>query len=102
MKKCINSMANPIPWHGQNKRLTAPKNVAKDIVQDLCIFNNGKVSVSCWQLTEAELINIIQNGGKIYLAVVFGPSQPPVYVGSEDSVRELVIDYGQVWKKEKV
>lgn len=95
-------MANPIPWHGQNRRLIAPANIAKDIIQDLPVFNNGKLSVSCWQLTEIELCDIIQNGGKIYLAVVFGPSQPPVFVGSEDSVRELVIDYGQVWKKEKV
>lgn len=94
-------MANAIPWHGQNRRLTAPKNIDKDIVQELCIFNNGKVSVSCWQLTASELADIIQNNGKVYLAVVFGPSQPPVYVGSEDSVRELVIDYGKVWKREE-
>jgi len=36
------------------------------------------------------------------LAVAFGPSQPPVFVGSEDEVRQVVIDYGNVWKKEKV
>lgn len=95
-------MANSIAWHGQNRLLSAPKGEEKDRVHDLHVFNNGNVTVSCWQLTPEELADIIQNGGKIYLAVLYGASQPPVFVGSEDSVRQVVIDYGKVWKKEKV
>ena len=93
-------MARSIPWHGQNKRLTAPKDVEN--IDQLCVFNNGSISVSCWQLSQEELIELLQNGGKIYLAVAFGPSQPPVFVGTEDEVRQVVTDYGKVWKKEKV
>ena len=92
-------MAESIPWHGMNKRLTAAKD---DRLRELNVFNNGVLSVSCWQLSPQELVDLVTNGGKIYLAVMYGPSQPPVFVGSEDEVRQVVIDYGQVWKKEKV
>lgn len=92
-------MANPIPWHGNNKTLTAP---GHENIQAIQVFNNEKVSVSCWQLTELEIIDLIQNGGKVFVAVMYGKSQPPMFVGTEDSVREVVIDYGKVWKKEKV
>jgi hypothetical protein len=94
-------MANAIPWHGQNKLFTTPKGEEKDRVLPLPVFNNGNVSVSCWQLTKEELADIIQNNGKIYLAVFFGNKQPPVFVGSEDNVRSVVLDFGHVWKKEK-
>ncbi len=92
-------MSEAIPWHGQNKRLTSTND---DRLREICVFNNGSFSVSCWQLTAEELTDIIQNGGKVYLAVLFGKSQPPCFVGSEDSVRSVVVDYGPVWKKEKV
>lgn len=92
-------MANAIPWHGNNKTLSAPNH---ENIGSLPVFNNDRVTVSCWQLTEAEIIDIIQNGGKIFVAVMYGKSQPPMFVGTEDSVRSVVIDYGKVWKKEKV
>lgn len=93
-------MANSIPWHGQNKRLVTPAGEDKARIAELNIFNNGKCSVSCWQLTEAELVDIIQNGGKVFVACLYGPSQPPLFVGSEDTVRDVVIDFGGVWKRE--
>jgi hypothetical protein len=93
-------MANPICWHGMNKTLQAPANEDKQRIQDIHVFNNGNCSVSCWQLTPEELADLVQNGGKIYLAVMFGKSQPPVFVGSENTVRSVVIDYGGVWKRQ--
>jgi hypothetical protein len=95
-------MGESIPWHGQNFLLKAPAGEEADRVHDLHVFNNGHVTVSCWQLKPEELSDVVQNGGRIYLAVLFGPSQPPVFVGSEDSVRAVVLDYGKVWKKERV
>jgi hypothetical protein len=92
-------MAEIVKWHGVNKTLLAPKGVEQSVVADLPVFNNGQVSVSCWRLTKEELADIIQDDGCIYLAVWFGPSQPPVFVGSEDSVRTLLVDFGKVWSK---
>jgi hypothetical protein len=96
-------MAKPVQWHGANRTLTPPK-AEEDTsrIESMAVFNNGNMSVSCWQLTPEELADVVQNGGKIYLAVLFGPSQPPAFIGSEDSVRRIAVDYGGVWKREKV
>lgn len=95
-------MASPIPWHGQNKKLTTPEHEDKQRIGELNVFNNGHCTVSCWQLTPQELVDIIQNGGKVYVSVLFGKSQPPIFVGTEDTVREVVIDFGGVWKREMI
>jgi hypothetical protein len=92
-------MAQIVDWHGVNKLLLTPKGVDKSIVSNLPVFNNGQISVSCWKLSKEELADVIENDGCVYLAVWFGPSQPPVYVGTEENVRVLVIDHGKVWPK---
>lgn len=89
-------MAVPIKWHGANKVLTAPKG-REDSVLNLHVFNNGVVSVSVWELTPEEIVDII-NRGHIYVMVIGGGSQPPMYVGNEASCRELAIDTGPIWK----
>lgn len=65
-------------------------------IEDIKAFYNGIAFVTCWQLTEAELEEI-KKTGKVYLSVL-GKAHPPVYVGSEETVRSLMADYG-VWKK---
>lgn len=90
-------MAKPVDWHGANKILTAPKGES-DRVTQLHVFNNGHMSVSCWELTEQEIIEIVQTK-KIFLSVWFGGSQPPVFVGSEEAVRSIALDFGKVWNK---
>lgn len=91
-------MASIVDWSGSNKKLVAPKGYTKEQVQDLPVFNNGVVSVSAWQLSPDELADIVQNGGIVFVSVVAGPSQPPIYVGSEQTCREVCVDYGPVWK----
>ena len=94
-------MATPVAWNGINKLLTAPEGYCTEQVQDLPAFNNGVCSVSCWQLTPEELADIIQNDGKVFISIFCGPSQPPVFVGSEETCRGVVVDYGAVWPKDK-
>lgn len=92
-------MAEPIAWHGANKVLNPPK--GNDYISTINVFNNGTASVSCWRLTPEELIEATQNGGLVFVAVLSGPSQTPMFVGSEEAVREVVIDTGPVWNKNK-
>lgn len=92
-------MAKPVDWYGVNKTLITPKGETKDRVQDLPVFNNGVMSVSCWQLSPDELADIVQSGGIVFVSVWFGQSSPPLFVGSEETVRSLVVDFGKVWKK---
>ena len=94
-------MANPIAWHGTNKVLKASKERKADIL-DMHVFNNGIASVSCWELTPEELADCIQAGGCIFVSVLAGPTSPPIFVGSEETVRTMLIDYGKVWPRKKL
>ena len=44
---------------------------------DLPAFNNGKFTVTCWEL-DTEDFDRFLSGEKIYLAVLSGDSTPPV------------------------
>lgn len=90
-------MAQPINWYGANKVLTAPEGREGDI-QSMSVFNNGLLSVSCWELTKDEIMDIIQNRC-IFIGIIAGESSPPIIVGTEDHIRRILVDYGKVWKK---
>lgn len=89
-------MSKPVEFEGFNHSLGAPPG-REETVQPLPVFRNGACCVSAWELTDEELVEIIKSK-RVFLSVFFGSSQPPVYVGSESSVRYVVSDYG-VWKK---
>jgi hypothetical protein len=89
-------MAETIRFHGANTRLLAPAGVEN--VGELHTFTNGCCSVSCWQLTPAEIDEVMRTGC-VFVSVLSGRTQPPIFVGSEDEVRSLVVDYGGVWQK---
>jgi hypothetical protein len=67
-------------------------------VGDLRVFRNGICCVSCWELSDEELAEIVRTK-RVFISVFSGASQPPVYVGAEEQVRSVVIDYGGVWKR---
>lgn len=88
-------MSAPFEFDGYNKILTGPPGTEN--VEDLPVFANGTCCVSAWKLTADELAEINKTG-VVFISIFSGKSQPPVYVGSEQSVRDLVSDYG-VWKR---
>ena len=90
-------MATAVEFAGANRVLRAPAG-HEETVSDLHTFNNGNCSVSCWQLSPEEVAEI-QRTGRIYLSVWFGQTQPPVFVGGEEEVRSVVVDYGGVWRR---
>ncbi|WP_128146638.1 hypothetical protein [Sinorhizobium meliloti] len=67
-------------------------------VSDMHTFTNGICSVSCWELSAEELAEINRTG-RIFLSVFSGRTQPPVYVGDEESCRSIVVDFGGVWRR---
>lgn len=87
-------MAQGIPFPGANKVFTAPKGRAD--ISDLHVFANGKAIVSAHFLSEAELVEIVRTR-TVFLSVLSGNSLYPVFVGSEETVRRVVADYGAVW-----
>jgi hypothetical protein len=93
-------MAQSVEWSGVNRRLGPPAGVDESQCKTLPIFSNGVCCVSCWELDDAEIAEIVRTR-RIFLSVWFGKSQPPVLIGSENVVRECVADYGPVWKRER-
>lgn len=89
-------MAEAIDFHGSNRRLGPPKGAEN--VSELMTFNNGICSVSCWKLTPREVAEINRTG-RVFVSILSGQTQPPVFVGDEDSVRDMVVDFGGVWAK---
>lgn len=76
--------------------LRAPE--GSENVNDMHTFTNGMCSVSCRELSAEELAEINRTG-RIFLSVFSGRTQPPVYIGDEESVRALVVDFGGVWRR---
>ncbi|WP_454287102.1 hypothetical protein [Rhizobium arsenicireducens] len=90
-------MAEAIRFAGANMVLGAPEG-QEETCSDLYTYTNGACSVSCWQLSADELAEVNRTG-RIFLSVFSGRTQPPVFVGDEEAVRGLVVDYGGVWAK---
>lgn len=90
-------MARPVKFNGANKELVAPKGIDDLSCSSLPIFNNGINCVSCWELNDAEVEEIIKTK-RIYVSIWSGKTQPPIYIGSEETTREVIADNG-VWKK---
>lgn len=88
-------MAGAVEFEGQNLILQPPPGAEN--ISPLPIFRNGTCCVSCWQLSPEEMAEV-QRTGRVYLSVFWGMTQPPVFVGSEETVRGLIADYG-VWKR---
>lgn len=91
-------MGQPINFAGSNVVMHAP--AGAENVQDMHVFRTRHSCVSCWEFSAAELEEINRTG-RIFLSVLAGGQQPPVYVGSESTCREVMIDFGPVWPIER-
>ena len=90
-------MAEAVEFSGANRRLLAPEGMDDLSCRTLPIFSNGRSCVSCWELSEDEVAEVVQTK-RIFLSVMSGQTQPPVYVGGIEGTRELNADYG-IWPK---
>lgn len=88
-------MGRGIDFPGKTVDLQAPVG-HEATVSALPIYSNGLCCVSCWQLDVPELMAVVQEG-QVWLSVFSGRSMPPVFVGSRDTVRSVVVDYGGLW-----
>ena len=64
------------------KVLRKPSTMSDDECSSLPVWSDGKQCVSCWQPNIRERLNILF-GGKVWLGVLSGKSQPPVFVAGE-------------------
>jgi hypothetical protein len=71
-----------IEFKEQTAVLGKPENMTADECQPLPVFRDGKTCVSCWELTPEEL-KLINETKVIYLGVLSGNTQPPVFLTVE-------------------
>ena len=89
-------MAMAINFDGANVVLKAPPG-QEETCNDLHVFRNRRMVVSCWQLDPAELEEIARTG-RIYLSVA-GPTHPPLYIATESEMRAFTAEYGVMPKQ---
>ncbi len=70
---------NPAPFKESNRTLRKPDSMTDEECGSLDVFTDGKVCISCWQLSFAERIQLLLFG-RLWLCIVSGPTQPPVWL----------------------
>lgn len=74
----------PVKFPEANKVLTPPVDMTEDECSNLHVFNDDKISISCWEITD-EVLELIQKHRKIWLGVTAGKSQPPVWMSPDET-----------------
>lgn len=68
-----------------------------DNVNDIDTFKNRECVVTCWELTDAEIAEIIITK-RVWVSQFFGGRLVPHYVsGSKEEMRAMVAEYGGAW-----
>lgn len=83
----------PVEFPGVNLRLNAAPGSEHNVNSGIPAFNNKVSTITCWELSAEELRDILATG-KVWVSIMAGSSQPPLFVGSETSVRDTNADYG--------
>lgn len=77
----------PINFKQSTKVLQKPGTLSDSECGTLPVWCDGKQCVSCWKPSFKERINILF-GGKVWLGVMSGKTQPPVFVAGERVFRK--------------
>ena len=83
--------------NGHNVTMMPPDGA--DDVSPIRAFRNEHCCVTAWDLDDESLAEIIRTR-RVYLTVLMGGGMPPVFVGTESEVRDLVANYGNTFPKQ--
>lgn len=72
----------PIGFKQATKELQRPSTMPGSDCRPLPVYCDGNQCVSCWRPSLPERVRILF-GGKVWLGVLSGKTQPPVYVTGE-------------------
>lgn len=75
----------PIKFKEATKNLGKPIDMADKECGSLWVFNDGKQCISCWKVPIWKRIKMLFHG-KIWLSIVSGKTQPPVWVDVKNTV----------------
>lgn len=69
----------PIKFEEANKELLKPESMTDEECSSLWIYNDGRECVSCWKLSFKERLAALLFG-RVWLSVLSGHTQPPVWL----------------------
>ena len=69
----------PIKFAEANKNLLKPQNMTDEECSSLWVFTDGKQCISCWKLSFKRRLSALIHG-KVWLSVLSGQTQLPVWV----------------------
>lgn len=75
----------PIKFKEANKCLAKPQTMTDEQCSSLWTYSDGEQSISCWKMSWKERIKALVFG-KVWLGVVSGNSQPPVWVDCNKTI----------------
>lgn len=76
---------NPIKFKEANKNLLKPQSMTDEECESLWVYTDGTQCVSCWKMTWIQRIKALLYG-KVWLSVLSGQTQPPVWVDCDKTV----------------
>ena len=75
----IDTQLTPVRFPEANKNLLKPSDMTDEECSNLWVYTDGAECVSCWKLTLKQRISALFHG-KIWLGVLSGYTQPPVWL----------------------
>ena len=76
---------NPIKFPEANKNLLKPKNMTDEECGSLWVYSDGEQCISCWKMTFKQRLSALFFG-KVWLSVLSGHTQPPVWIDCRKTV----------------
>jgi len=77
----------PVKFPEANVNLLRPNNMTKEECSSLWVYTDGKQCISCWKLSWKQRIKALLFG-KVWLSVLSGGTQPPVWLDCDKTVFE--------------
>ena len=90
----------PIKFAEANKNLLKPSSMSDAECRSLWVYTDGRECVSCWKLTWAQRIKALLFG-RIWLSVLSGQTQPPVWLDCAKTVFKTATQAGEVKQDER-
>lgn len=77
----------PTKFEEANRRLLKPESMTDDECGSLDVYTDGEQCISCWEMSFKERLSALIFG-KVWLIVISGQTQPPVWLGCRKTVFE--------------
>lgn len=75
----------PIKFKEMNSELKKPCNMTDEECSSLYLYTDNEKCISCWKLSFKEKLKALIYG-KVWLGVLSGGSQPPVWLDCDNTV----------------